>query len=89
MIRTLIFDLDDYLAPASTVGEKLYEPAFEAMREKNQGALSQSTLEQAFDDIGHHPLDWVAERYGFPEEVRDADSFVQSRIELPRIIRNH
>src|SRR5580765_7952350 len=36
MVKALIFDLDNCLAAANEVGEELFEPAFEAMRQANR-----------------------------------------------------
>jgi FMN phosphatase YigB (HAD superfamily) len=69
MKKAIIFDLDNCLAPATAVGEALYEPAFDAIRMLNRGTLSQERLKQALEDIWRHPLDWVAQRYGFSDEM--------------------
>ena len=49
MIKALIFDLDNCLAAATEVGEDLYESAFCAMRNANDGDLSKEKLRQAFE----------------------------------------
>ena len=69
MTKALIFDLDNCLAPAKEVGEELYEPAFDAIRQANHATLSDAVLEQAFAETWRHPLDWVAARYGFSEAM--------------------
>lgn len=71
-IKALIFDLDNSLAPSRSVGESRYEPAFEAIRKVNAGALSEDQLEAAFADLWESPLDWVAEEYGFTPMMLDA-----------------
>lgn len=71
-IKALIFDLDNSLAPSRSVGESRYEPAFEAIRKVNAGALSEDQLEAAFADLWDSPLDWVAEEYGFTPMMLDA-----------------
>ena len=70
--KALIFDLDNCLAPAREVGEALYAPAFAAIRQANQGGLSEQLLEEAFAEIWRHPLDWVAAKYHFSEAMRAA-----------------
>ncbi|MEM0965723.1 MAG: HAD family hydrolase [Verrucomicrobiota bacterium] len=82
MIRAAIFDLDNCLAPATAVGEALFEPAFAAIRNANHGNLSEEKLETAFDEIWRHPLDWVAERYGFTDEMRSAGWQVFQTLEV-------
>ena len=72
MTKALIFDLDNCLAAADEVGEGLYKPAFEAMRQANRGTVSDDALEEAFADIWRHPLDWVMAKYGFSEAMREA-----------------
>ena len=46
MIRAVIFDLDNCLAAANEVGEGLFKPAFEAMRNANHGRLSEAELKR-------------------------------------------
>src|SRR5690349_7065497 len=67
MIKALIFDLDNCLAPVKEVGEQLYRPAFEAIRQANRDNLSEEILEEAFAECWRYPLDWVAARYGFTD----------------------
>lgn len=66
---TLIFDLDNCLAPATAVGETLYAAAFDAICLANDGSVSEATLEAAFEDCWAHALDWVAERHGFTQAM--------------------
>jgi FMN phosphatase YigB (HAD superfamily) len=72
MKQAIIFDLDNCLAPATEVGEELFEPAFEAIRTANQELLSPEQLARAFADIWRHPLDWVAQHYGFSDAMLTA-----------------
>jgi putative hydrolase of the HAD superfamily len=82
MTKGLIFDLDNCLAAAREVGEELYEPAFDAIRQANQGTVPNDALEQAFADVWRHPLDWVAARYGFSEAMLAAGWRVFARMEV-------
>jgi FMN phosphatase YigB (HAD superfamily) len=82
VIRALIFDLDNCLAPAREVGKDLYEPAFEAIRRANRGTVAPTVLDSAFEDIWRHPLDWVAARYGFSREMLEAGWNVFSKLEV-------
>src|SRR5438128_104947 len=84
MTKALIFDLDNCLAPSREVGEELYEPAFEAIREANRGQLGESQLSKAFEDVWRHPLDWVAERYGFSKAMLDAAWQAFEKMEVSR-----
>ena len=72
MFRALIFDLDNCLAAANEVGEHLFEPAFEAIRNANRGTLSTETLNEAFIECWRHPLDYVANKYGFSPAMLSA-----------------
>ena len=72
MFRALIFDLDNCLAAANEVGEHLFEPAFEAIRNANRGTLSTETLNEAFSECWRHPLDYVANKFGFSPAMLSA-----------------
>jgi FMN phosphatase YigB (HAD superfamily) len=69
MIRALIFDLDNCLAAANEVGEHVFEPAFEAIRNANRGTLSAEELKEAISECWRHPLDFVADKYGFSQAM--------------------
>jgi FMN phosphatase YigB (HAD superfamily) len=85
MIKALIFDLDNCLAAANEVGEDLFEPAFEAMRNANHGALSEAQLKEAFSECWRHPLDYVADKYRFSKEMLAAGwkIFAKTIVETP------
>lgn len=89
MIRAVLFDLDTCLAPANEVGEELYAPAFEAIRQANDGAVSEETLARAFADCWRHPLDWVAERHGFTPAMREAGWRIFVTLETDRPMRGY
>jgi FMN phosphatase YigB (HAD superfamily) len=82
----LIFDLDNCLAPAKTVGEDLFEPAFQAVRAVNHGKLSEAELSAAFAACWIHPLDWVAQRHGFSPEMLAAAWEVFRNMEAPPLL---
>lgn len=69
MIKAIIFDLDNCLAAANEVGEDLYKPAFDAIRQASDGIISEEVLQRAFQDCWRHPLDWVAARYDFSDAM--------------------
>lgn len=72
-IRAIIFDLDNCLASSKEVGGDLFEPGFQAIREANQGKLTDEELEAAFADTWIHALDFVAKRHHYsPEMLRAA-----------------
>lgn len=85
MKQLILFDLDNCLSAARAVGAALYQPAFDAMRRANHGRLDERTLEQAIDACWTHPLDWVADHYRFPEDVRRAgfDAFATIEVTGP------
>lgn len=72
MIDACIFDLDSCLSAANEVGDELFEPAFNAVKNANQGAVSDADLDAAFAACWRHPLDWVATKYGFTDQMRRA-----------------
>ena len=69
MIRAIIFDLDNCLSAADEPGKGLLGPVFDAIRRVNRGRLSDEALAEAFADCWRHPLDFVAEKHGFPEDM--------------------
>lgn len=66
-----IFDLDNCLLDARAVGS-LFEPALNAVRQANQGALPPDRLEEALEQCWYTAFDLVAERYGFTQAMRAA-----------------
>ena len=78
----VIFDLDNCLCPATAVGEALFAPTFNALREANRGVLDDSMLQRAIADCWHTSFDVVAERYGFSTEMIDAGNTAFGRVEV-------
>lgn len=66
-----IFDLDNCLLDARAMGT-LFESAFVAIRQANQGTLSAEVLEEAIGECWYTAFDLVAERFGFSAAMRDA-----------------
>lgn len=89
MIKALIFDLDNCLASAREVGEELFAPAFEAIRQANRGTVPEQVLAQAFEDTWRHPLDWVAAKHGFSEAMRAAGWRVFVTLEVKRPMQGY
>jgi putative hydrolase of the HAD superfamily len=85
MIKALIFDLDNCLAAANEVGEDLFKPAFEAMTKANRGTLTDESLAEAFQECWRHPLDFVAKKFGFSQEMLTAgwQVFSRTRVATP------
>jgi putative hydrolase of the HAD superfamily len=84
MAKGLIFDLDNCLAAAREVGEELFERPFAAIRDANQGTVSEKDLRHAFADMWRHPLDWVAARYHFSEAMLAAGRRIFVTLEVTR-----
>ena len=82
MINAMIFDLDSCLAAANEVGDQLFAPAFQAIRNANQGAVSEAALSAAFADCWRFPFDFIADKYGFSPAMRSAGSRVLSQTEV-------
>ena len=82
MIKAMVFDLHSCLAAADEVGEQLFEPAFQAIREANRGTMPGSTLAAAFADCWRFPFDFIAEKYGFSPEMWTAGFTVLSKTEV-------
>lgn len=70
MIRAILFDLDNCLAPADEPGRELLEPMFAAIRRVS--VLPPEALTRAFGDCWSMPLDLVAERHHFSPAMREA-----------------
>jgi len=85
LIKAIIFDLDNCLAPAKQISEAIYMPAFNAMRAANKDVVTEDNLTKAFADCWRHPLDWVASHYGFSAEMLKAgwDEFSRMEIKEP------
>ena len=66
-----VFDLDNCLMDARAVGP-FFEPAFEAVRQANQGALSPQALDQALQACWFTAFDLVAQRHRFTPAMRAA-----------------
>jgi FMN phosphatase YigB (HAD superfamily) len=89
MIRAIIFDLDNCLAPADGMGRDFMDPVFEAIRNANRGAVSEEALALAFADMWRVPLDAVAEQYGFSQEMLRAGWEISVRLEVKGGMRDY
>jgi putative hydrolase of the HAD superfamily len=82
MIKAIIFDLDSCLAAANEVGDQLFAPAFQAIRNASQGAVSEAALSAAFADCWRFPFDFIADKYGFTPAMRSAGFKALSQTEV-------
>jgi HAD superfamily hydrolase (TIGR01509 family) len=82
VIKALIFDLDSCLSAANEVGDRLFKPAFDAIRQANHGAVSEDSLKQAFSDCWRFPFNDVAHKYGFSDEMTEAGFTAFAQIEV-------
>jgi FMN phosphatase YigB (HAD superfamily) len=82
VVRLIIFDLDNCLAPADAIGRQLFDPAFAAIREANAGMLSEAALAAAFADCWLNPFDWVASQHGFSDQMHAAGWAAMAVIEV-------
>jgi putative hydrolase of the HAD superfamily len=89
MIRAIIFDLDNCLSAADEPGKGLLEPVFDAIRRVNHGRLSDEALAEAFTDCWRHPLDFVAKKHGFTEDMLGAGWAVSVRLEVATPMRGY
>jgi FMN phosphatase YigB (HAD superfamily) len=89
MIRAVIFDLDNCLSAAAEPGKEFLEPVFDAIRRANQGRLSDQALADSFSDCWRHPLDFVAEKHGFAEDMLAAGWTVSARLEVAVPMRGY
>ena len=80
LINAVIFDLDNCLAAADEVGDALLEPMFAAVAGANNGTLSHQQLAHAFADCWRLPLDAVARKHGFSDEMLAAGWAAGKRI---------
>ena len=82
MIKAIIFDLDNCLSAADESSRVLLEPVFDAVRESNQGTLSECDLQQAFDECWRDAFDVVAYRHGFSRAMLEAGWSAAARAEI-------
>jgi HAD superfamily hydrolase (TIGR01509 family) len=87
--KAAIFDLDNCLAAADEMGRSFYVPAFDAIREANDGTVSDAVLELALEDCWRHPLDFVAEHHGLSQAMLNAGWSVFSRLEVQTAMRGY
>ena len=89
LVRAIIFDLDNCLAAANEPGEQMLEPVFTAVRDANDGALTEPELDAAFRDCWVHAFDFVAETHHFTAAMRAAGWEAFRRIEVRTPMRGY
>jgi FMN phosphatase YigB (HAD superfamily) len=82
MIRAIIFDLDNCVSPSDSMGRDFMDPVFAAIREANRGHVGESELASAFGEMWRVPLDAVAKKYGFSDEMLAAGWRVSRELEV-------
>ena len=87
MIRAIIFDLDNCLSAADELGKGFLEPVFDAIRRVNRGRFSDQALAEGFSDCWRHPLDFVAKKHGFTEDMLAAGWSASVRLEVATPMR--
>lgn len=87
VIRAIIFDLGNCISAADSMGQQLFTPVFDAIRQRNEDRFSEQALDAIFFDCWGHPLDWVAERYGFSPEMLAAAWELSSKLEVTTPMR--
>ena len=89
MIRAIIFDLDNCIAPSDSMGRDFMDPVFAAIREANGGTVSDDDLRRSFDEMWRVPLDAVAKKYGFSDEMLAAGWRVSRELEVRNKMRGY
>jgi len=89
MTKAIIFDLDSCLSPADEPGQELFAPAFDAITRANHGSHDVSVLQQAFADMWRLPFDFVAEKYRFTPEMKDAGWKVMAKLEVTKAMSGY
>jgi FMN phosphatase YigB (HAD superfamily) len=89
MIRAIIFDLDNCLSAADEVGEELFKPVFDAIRQTNHGRFSKEALAAVAFDCWRHPLDWVANKHGFSADMLAAAWAASTCLEVSSTMRGY
>lgn len=65
--KALILDLDNTLYPVPSIGEELFRPFFEVLRQRED---FEGELEEIKQDMMRIPFQKVAEKYRFSEQLR-------------------
>jgi len=66
--RALIFDLDNTLFPVESIGDDLFAPLFQLIHESGK---HEADFDNIRKDLMRKPFQWVADRYGFDESLRE------------------
>jgi putative hydrolase of the HAD superfamily len=81
--------LDSCLCAANEVGDQLFQPAFDAIRRANHGAVSENSLKKAFSDCWRFPFTDIAQKYGFTDEMTKAGFNAFAHIEVTEPMRGY
>ena len=88
-VAAAIFDLDNCLSAGREVPERIYQPGFDAIRQANDGSLTEAQLESAFEDAWRLAIDDVAERHKFSEAMRVAAVEAFAKMEMDQPMRGY
>ena len=86
--KVLIFDLDNCLLDARSMGT-LFDPAFSAIREANDGSVSQQVLEEAIEQCWYTAFNTVVEHYGLTEKMRQAGMAQFRQLRISKAIKGY
>lgn len=82
MIRAIIFDLDNCLAAGDAAGRNFLDPVFHAIQKTNRDHFSAAQFETVVFEMWRHPLNIVADKHGFPPEMRAAAWAAYAQLEV-------
>ena len=83
--EVLLLDLDHTLFDPASIPRAVVEPVFEDLRATNRRirGISEEALEASIAEFMGSPISLLAEKYGWPEELRDACWRSASAVTLP------
>ena len=84
-VRALLLDLDHTLFDPGTLPREVVEPVFATLREtyRRIGGLSEEALEASIREVIDNPITLLAQKYGWPDALRDACWAAAAAVTLP------
>lgn len=89
VIRAIIFDLDNCLAPSDGMGRDFLDPVLSAVRDANRGNVDDAELQAAFRDMWRTAFDAVAKKFGFSQEMFEAGWNAARQLEVRGAMRGY
>jgi putative hydrolase of the HAD superfamily len=88
-VRVLLLDLDHTLFDPATIPRAVAEPVFAVLRETNRriGGIPEEALEASIREFAGSPITLLAEKYGWPDVLRDACWASAAAVTLPATLR--